>query len=251
MFHRETPQDAAQRRKHSSPPVNSESNPESGEDAKPRPRPKFGFARRGNATKRHSSGEQHLIPSTGKVPSNPKVLTPKSPSPGPSSTALTSSDPFPSVLEVWFAGYHADVGGGSVEDTVLYSLGDISLRWMVKQVILSQCGIRFDDDALRRADIDISTIGLDAPTQLDVKVELEVESGPALPTPLASSSPGEDVTRKGKDKDVEEQPWPRKQDVLADAHDQLKIQPLWWFLEILPMKFTWQEADGTWKSKWG
>ena len=126
---------------------------------------------------------------------------------------------------------------------------------MIKQVILSQTGIKFDSEALRRADIDISTVVLAAPIQPNV--ESEVEVGPALPTPLTSpSSPGEDdsgeyMIRKGKVKDVEEQTWPREQDVLTDIHDQLKIQPLWWLLEILPMKFEWQEADGTWKSKLG
>jgi len=55
---------------------------------------------------------------------------------------------------------------------------------------------------------------------------------------------------KGKGKGVEEQVWP-KGDILAYIHDKLKSQPWWWFLELMPMKFTWQEADGTWKSKWG
>ena len=247
MFHREPSP---------SLPVNSDSNPESGKDAKPRPLPKFGIAKWGIATKRHASGEQHQIPSTSRVPSNPKVTTPEGPPPGPSSMTLASSDPVPPVLEVWFAGCHADVGGGAVKNTDPHSPGDISLRWMIKQVVLSKCEIMFDNDALKRADINISTLVLDAPTRQDVRAESEVEPGPALPTLLTSSSPGEDgngehMTRKGKDRDVEKQPWPRKRGVLADAHDQLKIQPMWWFLEILPMKFTWQGADGAWESKWG
>lgn len=257
MFHREAPQDAAKRKKDPSLPVNSESNPESGEEAKPHPRPRFGFTRWGIAVQRRSSEKQHRISGTRKSPSKPKALRPKSPPPGQASTAPVLSDSLPPVQEVWFAGCHSDVGGGAVEDAVRYSLADISLRWMVKEVVLSQCGIRFDDEALRRADVDVSTIMLVSPTQPNVEIISEVEAGPVLPTPLASpGSPGEDgsgehMLRKGKNKDVEELDWPQEQDVLTDTHDELKIQRMWWLLEMLPMKFTWQAADGTWKSKWG
>ena len=129
---------------------------------------------------------------------------------------------------------------------------------MVKQVVLSQCGISFDMTALRRADIDISTIVIVAPTQPTVeqvwRMKSEADSGLASPlTP--PTSPGEDGSgeyiRKGKDKGADTQTWPRDQDVLADIHDELKAQRSWWILEILPMKSTWQEADGTWKSKLG
>ncbi|KAJ3800882.1 hypothetical protein GGU11DRAFT_334189 [Lentinula aff. detonsa] len=52
------------------------------------------------------------------------------------------------VLEVWFAGCHSDIGGGSVSNSTKESLSDISLRWMVRQVVESQCGIQFNEDAL-------------------------------------------------------------------------------------------------------
>ena len=237
--------------------MNSESNPDSHKEAKPRSRPKFGFTKWGIEVQRRSSEKQHRIPGTGGAASNPQAIKPSSSPSGPSSPGLMASDLLPPVLEVWFAGCHSDVGGGAVKDAVRYSLADISLRWMVKQVILSQCGIKFNDDALRRADIDVSTIVVVPPTQPNVKMELEVEAGPALLTPLTSSgSPdengsGEHMIGKGKGKDSEGQPWPREQDVLTDVHDELKIQPMWWLLEILPVKYRWQEADGRWKSKWG
>ena len=125
---------------------------------------------------------------------------------------------------------------------------------MIKQVILSQTGIRFDSEALRGADIDVSTVVLPVPTQPNV--ESEVGFGPALPPLLASPSlpkddGGEYTVRKGNVKGVEEQTWRREQDVRTDIHDDLKTQALWWLLEILPTTFQWQKADGTWKSKWG
>lgn len=45
------------------------------------------------------------------------------------------------VLEVYFAGTHADVGGGEDKDDRVHSLSNISLRWMIREIAQSQCGI--------------------------------------------------------------------------------------------------------------
>jgi len=262
MFHRETPEDAAKRKK--DPKMTSLVNevtaphsPEPSEATKPRKRPGLG-TRWGIAVQRLSSQEQYRIRGVGRrTPSNPKPLGSDGKEPSTaSSTASRRSEPLPAMQEVWFAGCHSDVGGGAVEDAVRYSLGDISLRWMVKQVILSQCGIRFDAVALRRADIDVSTIAFADPAQRTVEQlwrrkseAATISSGPL--TPSAEGHSGEDMIPIRKEKEAEAQVWPQEQDVLTDTHDQLKAQPMWWILELMPMKFTWQEADGTWKSKWG
>jgi hypothetical protein len=174
-----------------------------------------------------------------------------------SSTVAGMPGPLPAVEEVWFAGCHSDVGGGAVKDAVRYSLADISLRWMVKQVVISQCGIKFDATALRMADMDIATIVHVSPGQPGVEQVLKKsEPEDVAASPIAATSSGEDdsgdeMVGKGKGKDAAAQPWPQEQDVLTDIHDQLKIKPVWWLLETMPMKFTWQDPDGTWKSKWG
>ncbi|KAJ7601159.1 hypothetical protein C8J56DRAFT_1038764 [Mycena floridula] len=49
----------------------------------------------------------------------------------------------PDVLEVWFSGGHCDVGGGSVPDTTSQNLANIPLRWMVREIIASECGVLF------------------------------------------------------------------------------------------------------------
>ncbi|PVG02728.1 hypothetical protein CPB86DRAFT_750541 [Serendipita vermifera] len=53
------------------------------------------------------------------------------------------------VLEVWFAGTHADVGGGECKDERVHSLSNISLRWMLAQIAQSQCGILFESQRLK------------------------------------------------------------------------------------------------------
>jgi len=136
------------------------------------------------------------------------------PTPGPPA-------PPPDVQEVWFVGCHSDVGGGVVDDGVEYSLANISLRWMVKQVTLSRCGIKFDTAALKRRNIDIPTVILAGPAQQTVERQ-----------------------------DVEPQSLPQGPDVLTPIHDELKTQPLWWILEFIPMRFNWQLADKRWTHKW-
>ena len=264
LFHHETPEDAAKRK--NDPKIASVTNattaphsPVPTEPTKPRRRPGFG-TRWGIAVQRHSSHGQHQIHGVGHTtPTGPKTLSPGREAPSTASSTLSRGpEHLPAVQEVWFAGCHSDVGGGAVKDAVRYSLGDISLRWMVKQVILSQCGIRFEVAALRRADIEVSTIVLAGPAQQTVdqlwrrKSEAEaVTISSGLLAPFGEDGGGEDMIRKGKGKDVEEQIWPQEEDVLTDTHDKLKSQPWWWFLELMPMKFTRQEVDGKWKSKWG
>ncbi|KAI0042994.1 hypothetical protein FA95DRAFT_1460743, partial [Auriscalpium vulgare] len=48
------------------------------------------------------------------------------------------------VKEVWFAGCHCDVGGGSVPDTAPHALANIPLRWMVQEIVRARCGIVLD-----------------------------------------------------------------------------------------------------------
>ena len=174
LFHHETPEDAAKRKDDPKiaslvNAITSPHSPEHGEITKPRRRPGLG-TKWSIVVQRHSSHGQHQIHGVGhRVPSSLTTLNPERGEPSTaSSTPPWRPEPLPAVQEVWFAGCHSDVGGGAVKDTVRYSLGDISLRWMVKQVILSQCGIRFEAAALRRADIDVSTIVLAGPTQQTV-----------------------------------------------------------------------------------
>ncbi|KAF9533195.1 hypothetical protein CPB83DRAFT_846025 [Crepidotus variabilis] len=60
------------------------------------------------------------------------------------------------VREVWFVGCHGDIGGGSVPNQESSCLSNISLRWMVHEVIAADCGIKFDPAALERAKINNS-----------------------------------------------------------------------------------------------
>ena len=104
-----------------------------------------------------------------------------------------------------------DVGGGAMSNDTPHMLSDISLRWMVREVAAAECGIQFDADALLRADIPME---LGAP---------------------AANGEGDPAT----------------DDALQPLHDQLKLLPVWWLLEIIPLDYSWQDGAGRWHTTWG
>ncbi|TFK23045.1 hypothetical protein FA15DRAFT_670876 [Coprinopsis marcescibilis] len=94
----------------------------------------------------------------GRIPSYPKspknIQRPRAPAiPRAISPEEMEEGPMDDVLEVWFTGCHSDVGGGSVHNSQVRNLGNISLRWMVREILASGCGIKFDSEALARANI--------------------------------------------------------------------------------------------------
>lgn len=67
----------------------------------------------------------------------------------------TMTGPDTNVEEVFFAGAHCDVGGGSVKNGTRHSLARIPLRWMIRECFKVQSGIIFDAHMLKHE------IGLD------------------------------------------------------------------------------------------
>jgi len=88
---------------------------------------------------------------------------------------------------------------------------------MVEQIVRSECHILFDFEAFDRWHIP-RTIGQDG---------------------YPSGSTGEN--RPGGDSD--------RQDAVQKITDRLKTTPLWWILEILPLKYMYQK-DGRWVITW-
>lgn len=130
-------------------------------------------------------------------------------------------EPETDVLEVWFAGCHSDVGGGEELNSAKYSLSNISLRWMVRQIILAQCGIQFDHNALREMDIPLPTLSF----------------GRTNPTAVYSHEIDAAAMKEAQERE--------QRDALADMHDALD-NPLWWPLEFFPLIHSYQDEKGKW-----
>ncbi|KAH9897658.1 hypothetical protein C8Q73DRAFT_787913 [Cubamyces lactineus] len=62
------------------------------------------------------------------------------------------------VKEVWFAGCHCDVGGGSVPDETHHALARIPLRWMIRECFRTKTGIRFHAELLKNIGLDPATL---------------------------------------------------------------------------------------------
>ncbi|KAE9388132.1 hypothetical protein BT96DRAFT_443601 [Gymnopus androsaceus JB14] len=62
------------------------------------------------------------------------------------------------VEEVWFAGCHCDVGGGSVPNGTRPNLAHISLRWMVRECFRMNSSILFKEQRIKAIGIDPSSI---------------------------------------------------------------------------------------------
>jgi Uncharacterized alpha/beta hydrolase domain (DUF2235) len=170
------------------------------------------------------------------------------------------------LLEVWFAGCHEDVGGGSVDNQVLHSLSDISLHWMVRQVIQSKSGVIFDQDALVRAGLDVEAVyakmeakeAVDTATN-DSNGQNDKRSGSIMPEShqerISENPPVPDVQAKTL-RSYPTMQWPERNaedatdagnlDAFASIYDQLVISKLWWILEVLPTPYSYQDATRHW-----
>ncbi|KIK82658.1 hypothetical protein PAXRUDRAFT_832164 [Paxillus rubicundulus Ve08.2h10] len=167
------------------------------------------------------------------------------------------------VLEVWFAGCHSDIGGGNVQDDVEVSLAHITLHWMVDHVIQSKCGILFDNAELARIGY-ITPACVPNPQVPAAPEEIPLNANGHNPLPVTPAPPSADTTAVVKESDdhIEPQlakepseaasePSPEFSNALAPLFDKLKLNKLWWLLEVTPFSYAWQGPDGVWHHKWG
>ncbi|KAK0457554.1 uncharacterized protein EV420DRAFT_1271505 [Desarmillaria tabescens] len=180
------------------------------------------------------------------------------------------------VEEVWFAGCHCDVGGGSVKNSTRYSLARIPLRWMIRECFKAQTGIMFDSDRLREIGLDPATLYPSVkprPRALSVKsaiIQREPKKKPLferilstfrrLPPALPDTpDEGQTLTPETLSVSMDDEQCPpigteeeeELGDVLSPIYDQLKRSKLWWILELMPMEFRRQTGNGEWVSWFG
>lgn len=147
-------------------------------------------------------------------------------------TLNTENCRFTDAKEVWFAGAHGDVGGGSVKNDAKASLARIPLRWMIRECFLSKTGIQFDAVKLEALGLDPSTLWP------DVKEPIEEARTGHGEGPLSFPAPSELESKANL------------ADIQSPSYDQLRCMPFWWILEYLPMRVRMQQADGRWRKRW-
>ncbi|KAI0756455.1 hypothetical protein C8Q80DRAFT_1092774 [Daedaleopsis nitida] len=121
------------------------------------------------------------------------------------------------VLEVWFAGCHCDVGGGSVRNETAHTLARIPLRWMIRECFKMNTGIRFHGELLRRIGLDPAALHpVVQPRPPSLKPEPEHHDSVAEPVSISTE----------EDHEV--------RDALSPVYDQLELAWHWWLLEMIP-----------------
>ncbi|KAF9237083.1 hypothetical protein BU15DRAFT_49280 [Melanogaster broomeanus] len=168
------------------------------------------------------------------------------------SQTITETD----VEEVWFAGVHTDVGGGSVQNGTRNSLARIPLRWMIRQCFKTGSGIQFHRSMFKQIGLDPDTLYphvLERPPPIYQSPLPPSEPGTpdslkrsTIPPPLVITNDPTVVVYSDGGKFVCEE-----EEDLADAlcpiYDQLKLAPWWWILEVIPQKLRYQrDEDDEW-----
>ncbi|KAF9078518.1 hypothetical protein BDP27DRAFT_1309702 [Rhodocollybia butyracea] len=178
------------------------------------------------------------------------------------------------VKEVWFAGCHCDVGGGSVQNFTRHSLARISLRWMIRECFSAKSGIMFYSERLKAIGLDVTALHpfltprlppLSGKGQI-IKPVLQRE--PTLwrqilalaqrkpkprnkePTPQSAAETEEVVEDLNTVQHLPEEE-EELRDSLSPKYDQLKLVPAWWILELLPMEYRYQKKCDEWVTYFG
>lgn len=171
------------------------------------------------------------------------------------------------VEEVWFAGCHCDVGGGSVSNKTRNSLARIPLRWMIRECFKAGTGIMFDCEGLRQLGLDPLTLYpfvTPRPTPIPVDNAVIRERPQMSPSwiqrslsflrnlllprsvvdivPAPVNATADEAIPVGTEEEED------LKDALSPMYDQLELQPAWWILEVLPLKLRYQRGDCSWVS---
>ncbi|KEF59500.1 uncharacterized protein A1O9_04344 [Exophiala aquamarina CBS 119918] len=163
------------------------------------------------------------------------------------------------VLEVWFAGAHADVGGGAVANVERHKLAQIPLRWMIRQAFECNTGIIFKTKKLAEFGLDVHTLWpkyrkLNVPVHGPPPSFLEKYDKCLPPKSIRRSKlVSIDKVENGEQfyhlKSQNDEDWTSEQvedfyDAMSSLNDQLVQAPRWWILEVWPVQYKVPIAPG-------
>ena len=144
-----------------------------------------------------------------------------------------------------------DVGGGSAKDSSPSSLSNISLRWMVREIVKADCGIQFDPAAFGQWNIPLQEMRPSIAHELS---ESTLYEGPTSQKHINYEELHHSASGKAKEEKAADTVRSEESldimDALKEEVDQLKKRRLWWILEILPTYHTWQDDDDRWVGGW-
>ncbi|KAK7045885.1 hypothetical protein VNI00_007316 [Paramarasmius palmivorus] len=165
------------------------------------------------------------------------------------------------IEEVWFAGCHCDIGGGSVDNDTKPNLARIPLRWMIRECFKTNTGIMFHTDLLKEFGMNPDAL---YPEVLPRPPALPIVRGKHHIQHIPSKSVLARLTQNQQEihlpnfsgsESTLERPRTEEELELADAlspiYDQLSLKWFWWLLEFWPIKVRYQKSDNSWANYLG
>jgi hypothetical protein len=146
------------------------------------------------------------------------------------------------------AGSVIDVGGGHTKDTEQHALSNISLRWMVQEVLNTRSHILFDETELKQCGIPglTHTRELSDSTLSTLSMPQERPGPPDMP-----DMPNVSLRKAGTEAAATGTPEPVDAlDAVQCVGDQLRKNLFWWALELAPTNYVWQNERGEWVGGW-
>lgn len=153
------------------------------------------------------------------------------------------------VLEVWFAGAHADVGGGAVRNETRHVLARIPLRWMIRETFRCNTGILYKRDALAETGLDVPSLWPKvkprqrpvvgpAPSIMELAKHKELPALTRRPHALKhfTAHGNLDYPTSAGDADLLPEQVEDYFDSMAPMNDQLVQARGWWLGEFWPVK---------------
>ena len=137
------------------------------------------------------------------------------------------------------AGSVIDVGGGDTKDTEQRALSNISLRWMVKEVLNTRSHILFNETELKQCGLTHTRESSDS-TFSTLSMSQETPGPPDVPNVSLRKEDTEAATPEPAD----------TLDAVQCVGDQLRKNLFWWALEIAPTNYVWQNEQGEWVGGW-
>jgi uncharacterized protein (DUF2235 family) len=153
------------------------------------------------------------------------------------------------VLEVWFAGAHADVGGGAVRNETRHVLARIPLRWMIRETFRCNTGILYKRDALAETGLDVPSLWPKvqprqrpvvgpSPNIMELARQRELPALTRRPHALKhfTTHGNLDYPTSAGDADLLPEQVEDYFDSMAPMNDQLVQARGWWLGELWPVK---------------
>ncbi|KAI1343110.1 hypothetical protein F5Y15DRAFT_277576 [Xylariaceae sp. FL0016] len=163
------------------------------------------------------------------------------------------------VLEVWFRGCHADIGGGAVANESRHMLSRIPLRWMLRQCFECNTGILFDTARLAEYGLDVhslwpiykkSTLPIpEPPAGLMEKYQKKTLAPLHKRSVFLPIGEEDDRIKNAPSPDDLHYILPSEAnedyfDAREKCNDMLSISKAWWILELWPVKVRILTKDG-------